>query len=44
MIQEISFNGGDCGVSWRKTRPLPDADDFFENMWRDFRAGRHIDE
>ena len=42
-IQEIRYAGGKCTASWRETRPIPSDDDFFENVWRDFRAGRHID-
>ena len=46
MIQETIYNGGEnkCAFSWRKTRPIPIYDDFFENVWREFRTGAHIDE
>ena len=27
---------------WRPVRPIPEDDDFFENVWRDFRQHRNI--
>ena len=45
MVQETEYNGdGECSFIWRKVRPIPQEDDFFENAWREFRAGGHIDE
>ncbi|MCL2059417.1 MAG: FAD-binding protein [Oscillospiraceae bacterium] len=46
MVQEIEFDSAvSAGTpAWREVRPLPDGDDFFEDIWRDFRAGKHIDE
>ncbi|GHU80080.1 FAD-binding protein [Clostridia bacterium] len=37
MIQEALYNGGTCFFSLREPRPIPEDDDFFENVWRDFR-------
>ena len=45
MIQEAAFKAdAPCAITWRKRRPIPAEDDFFENVWRDFREGRHIDD
>ena len=46
MVQEIEFDSAvTVGIpAWREVRPLPDGDDFFEDIWRDYRAGRHIDD
>jgi succinate dehydrogenase / fumarate reductase flavoprotein subunit len=27
---------------WRPVRPIPEDDDFFENVWRDYREHRNI--
>ena len=44
MIQEAEYKpNGTCTFSWRKRRPLPREDDFFENVWRDFRVGKYFD-
>ncbi|WP_067779839.1 FAD-binding protein [Actinomyces vulturis] len=49
-IQEVALKLGDDGSSvedveccWRKRRPIPDtSDDFFENIWRDFREDGNV--
>lgn len=41
-IQEIRFDGIDCNASWRNVRPLPDNNDFFENIWRTYRENGNI--
>ena len=33
---------GSAELSWRPVRPIPDDDDFFENVWREFREHRNI--
>lgn len=33
---------GDAELTWRPVRPIPDDDDFFENVWREFREHRNI--
>ena len=33
---------GCAGFSWRPVRPIPGDDDFFENVWREFRKHRNI--
>lgn len=42
MIQEIFYRDGDCGVQWRRVRPIPKEDDFFENVWREYRRDGNI--
>lgn len=36
-VQEIILQGMKCSISWRKVRGIPENDDFFENVWRDYR-------
>lgn len=43
LVQEASFTHGDCQFSWRKVRPIPEDDDFFENVWRSYRENGNID-
>jgi succinate dehydrogenase/fumarate reductase flavoprotein subunit len=33
---------GRAQLTWRPVRPIPDDDDFFENVWRDFREHCNI--
>ncbi len=41
-IQCISYKDGEFSVSWRSTRPIPEEDDFFENVWKSYRDNRNI--
>ena len=41
-VQEITLRGMDCSVKWRKVREIPGDDDFFENVWRDYRENGNI--
>ena len=43
-IQEIWLREDAVEVSWRPVHPIPREDDFFENVWRDFREGRFLSE
>lgn len=43
LVQEVSLEDGVCTFHWRKVRPLPVDDDFFENVWRTFRETKGID-
>lgn len=36
-IQEIRYADGTLRTSWRQPRPIPEDDDFFENVWREYR-------
>jgi succinate dehydrogenase/fumarate reductase flavoprotein subunit len=42
-IQEIRYSGGRCSASWRPVRPIPEKDDFFENVWRSYRETGNVD-
>lgn len=39
-IQEVHFKHGSFDTKTRPVKPLPDEDDFFENVWREFRQGK----
>lgn len=41
-VQEIAFTDGECRINWRPVRPLPENDDFFENVWRGYRENKNI--
>ena len=42
-IQELWYADGACHLGWRSPRPIPEDDDFFENVWRDFRETGLVD-
>lgn len=42
MIQEICLKGGTVSVQWRQVHPIPQEDDFFENVWRSYRKNKNI--
>ena len=42
MVQEVELHRGTCRFFWRKVRPIPEKDDFFENVWRSYRSSRNI--
>lgn len=41
-IQEVSYNQGQCHFQWRKTRPLPCEEQWFETVWKAYREGKII--
>ena len=41
-IQTVRLQKGKVVCSWRPVRPLPDDDDFFENVWRGWRENKNI--
>jgi succinate dehydrogenase / fumarate reductase flavoprotein subunit len=43
LIQELWFEAGTCRTAWRAPRPIPEDDDFFENVWRSYRETGNID-
>ena len=44
LVQEISCDkDGICTAAWRPVRPIPEDDDFFENIWRSYRETGNID-
>ncbi|MBQ4259271.1 MAG: FAD-binding protein [Lachnospiraceae bacterium] len=42
LTQDVSCVAEGIGFEWRKVRPLPERDDFFENQWRLYRERRKI--
>ena len=42
LIQEIRYQDGECLPSWRPVRPIPEDDDFFENVWRGYRETGNV--
>lgn len=42
QVQELWFDGGTCRTLWRSVRPIPQEDDFFENVWRTYRENGNI--
>ena len=37
FVQEAVYHDGDTDYIWRKVRQIPQVDNFFENVWREFR-------
>ncbi len=42
LIQEVSYKNGKAGFQWRKVRAIPEDDNFFENVWRQYRENQNI--
>jgi succinate dehydrogenase / fumarate reductase flavoprotein subunit len=42
LVQEAVLTDGACQLSWRKIRPIPIEDDFFENVWRNYRENGNV--
>ena len=42
LIQEVKYEKGEVNFSYRKLRPIPLDDDFFENVWREYRKNKNI--
>ena len=40
VIQEVRLGAEGTVCTWRDRRPLPEPDDQFETVWREYRAGR----
>ena len=41
-IQQVRLENGKLEILWRPVRPLPTGEDFFENIWRQYRENRNI--
>ncbi len=37
IVQLVRYNNGECEISIRSVRPLPEGGGFFENVWREYR-------
>lgn len=42
LVQELWFENGACRSEWRAVRPIPEDDDFFENVWRSYRENGNV--
>ncbi len=42
FIQEVWYRAQKCDFTWRKIREIPAGDDFFENVWRNYRENENI--
>jgi succinate dehydrogenase/fumarate reductase flavoprotein subunit len=42
LIQEIVYRNGGVRVTYREPRPIPQGDEFFENVWNDYRKHKNI--
>ncbi len=41
-VQETLWDGEGFACSWRPVRPLPEDEDFFENVWRTYRENKNV--
>jgi hypothetical protein len=39
-IQEILYRDGVISVTYREPRPIPETDESFEKVWKDYRENR----
>jgi len=39
LVQEVWYENGECYFEWSPVRPIPKGDDWFENIWNDYRKG-----
>lgn len=42
QIQEIRYRDDTFPCTWRSVRPIPEKDDFFENVWAGYRKNHNI--
>lgn len=43
VLQEVTWEDNTCRFVWRPARPIPEEDDFFENVWRSYRENQNIE-
>jgi succinate dehydrogenase/fumarate reductase flavoprotein subunit len=41
-IQDVQYTPQTCDFAWEDVRPIPEDDDWFENVWRDYRENNVI--
>lgn len=41
-VQEVYMENGEVKGLWREVRPIPQKDDFFENVWREYNKNKNI--
>ena len=42
LVQETCLENGRFSCRWRPVRPIPEVDNFFENVWRGYRENQNI--
>lgn len=42
LIQEVCFLDGECSIAYRPPRPVPEEDEVFENVWREYMANGNV--
>ena len=42
-IQTVCYKDGECTASWRRRRPIPENEDFFEVIWKSYRETGNVD-
>ena len=42
LIQEMVYADGKCSFHWRPVRLIPEEDNFFENVWREYRKDSNV--
>lgn len=42
LVQEMTYANNECAFNWRKVRPIPENDDFFENVWKQYRNNKNV--
>lgn len=40
QVQEVCLTENSVVCRWRAVKPIPEEDDFFENVWREYRQGK----
>ncbi|MDO4829450.1 MAG: oxidoreductase, partial [Clostridia bacterium] len=40
QVQEVCLTEDSVVCRWRAVKPIPEEDDFFENVWREYRQGK----
>ena len=42
QVQEVRWQNGQPVCAWRAVHPIPQEDDFFENVWRSYRENENV--
>ena len=42
LVQQVQYRDGRFDLTVRPVRPIPDGDDFFENVWRGYRENQNV--
>lgn len=41
-IQQVAFRDGELTIGWRSVRPMPEDNDVFETVWREYRKNKNV--